>query len=272
MLTTLETHQVAAQLRSLGVEAGGVLVVHTAFSKVAPVEGGPLGLISALRSVLGPAGTLVMPTMSDDDDHPFDPGTTPCLDMGVVADTFWRLPGVLRSDSPHAFAAIGPKAAEITAPHPLDVPHGLDSPIGRVYQLNGQVLLLGVGHDGNTTVHLAENLAGVRYGRPKYLTTLIGEQLTRVDYIEIDHCCENFRLLDRWLDAEAAQRHGIVGQGQARLARSRAIVHTARAHLAQDETVFLHSPGLCSECDEARATLVAAPAERTNAASAGSRP
>jgi aminoglycoside 3-N-acetyltransferase len=260
------------QLRSVGVEAGGVLVVHTAFSKVTPLEGGPLGLIGALRSALGPAGTLVMPSMSDDDDHPFDPHTTPCLGMGVVADTFWRLPGVLRSDSPHAFAAIGPKAAEITAPHPFDVPHGLDSPIGRVYELNGQVLLLGVGHDANTTVHLAENLARVRYGRPKYLMTLIGGQLTRLDYIEIDHCCEHFRLLDHWLDTNGGQRHGIVGHGQARLAGSRAIVQTALAHLAQDETVFLHSPGLCSECDEARAMLPALAARRTAASPASSRP
>jgi aminoglycoside N3'-acetyltransferase len=246
-----------SQLRSLGVEPGGVLVVHTAFSRIAPLEGGPLGLISALRSTLGPAGTLVMPSMSDDDDHAFDPDTTPCLGMGVVADTFWRLPGVLRSDNPHAFAAIGPKAAEITAPQPLDVPHGLDSPVGRVYELNGQVLLLGVGHDADTTIHLAENLAGVRYGRPKYLMTLIRGQLTRLDYIEIDHCCDNFRLLDQWLDTTRGQRHGIVGHGPARLASSRAIVQTALAHLAQDETVFLHSPGLCSECDEARATLQA---------------
>jgi aminoglycoside N3'-acetyltransferase len=261
------------QLRSLGVEAGGVLAVHTAFSKLAPLEGGPLGLISALRSAVGPAGTLVMPSMSDDDDHPFDPHTTPCLGMGVVADTFWRLPGVLRSDSPHAFAAIGPKAAEITAPHPPDVPHGLGSPIDRVYQLNGQVLLLGVGHDANTTVHLAENLAGVRYGRPKYLMTRLGGQLTRLDYVEIDHCCENFRLLDQWLDPKGEQRHGIVGHGQARLASSRVIVQAALAHLARDETVFLHSPGLCSECDEARATLSATVGGRTTglAASTGSR-
>ena len=44
---------------------------------------------------------------------------------GIVAQTFWQLPGVLRSDSPHAFAAAGPQAARITAPHPVDVPHGL---------------------------------------------------------------------------------------------------------------------------------------------------
>jgi aminoglycoside 3-N-acetyltransferase len=87
--------------------------------------------------------------------------------MGIVADTFWRLPGVLRSDSPHAFAARGAHAAAIAKEHPVDVPHGPDSPVGRVHDLGGDVLLLGVGHDSNTTIHLAENLAGVRYRRPK---------------------------------------------------------------------------------------------------------
>jgi len=270
MTTTLEPEQVTAQLRSLGVETGGVLVVHTAFSKVAPLEGGPLGLIRALRSALGPNGTLVMPSMSDDDDHPFDPRTTPCLGMSVVADTFWRLPDVRRSDSPHAFAAMGPRAAEITAPHPPDVPHGLNSPIGRVYELDGQVLLLGVGHDANTTIHLAENLAQVRYGQPKYVMTGNAGELTRLDYIEIDHCCENFRLLDQWLDAGRGQHHGIVGHGPARLSRSRTMVQAALTHLAEDETVFLHSPGLCAECDAAKATLSTV-AARTIASPASSR-
>jgi aminoglycoside N3'-acetyltransferase len=123
--------------------------------------------------------------------------------------------------------------------------------------MNGQVLLLGVGHDANTTVHLAENLARVRYGRPKYLVTEVSGHLTRLDYIEIDHCCENFRLLDEWLEADGEQRRGLVGHGQGRLARSRSVVQTALTNLRKDETVFLHSPGLCTECDEARATLSA---------------
>ena len=133
--------ELTAQILELGVTPGGVLFVHTSFSKVSPVEDGPPGLIRALRAALGADGTLVMPSMSDDDDHPFDPRSTPCLGMGVVADTFWRTPNVLRSDSPHAFAALGPEAARITADHPLDVPHGLNSPVGRVYYLNGQILL-----------------------------------------------------------------------------------------------------------------------------------
>ncbi|HKI02212.1 MAG TPA: AAC(3) family N-acetyltransferase [Thermoanaerobaculia bacterium] len=243
------------QLRTLGVQPGGVLVVHTAFSKVAPVEGGPQGLIEALQAALGPAGTLVMPSMSDDDDHPFDPKTTPCLGMGVVADTFWRMPGVLRSDSPHAFAAIGPRAEEITAAHPIEVPHGLDSPVGRVHALDGQVLLLGVGHDANTTAHLAENMAGVRYRLPYYSTVLLDGQPARIEYGEVDHCCQNFNLLDGWLEAEGQQRRGGVGHAEARLARSRDIVAAALARLRENETIFLHPAGACGECDEAKASL-----------------
>lgn len=238
---------------ALGVQPGTVLVVHTAFSKVGPVEGGPRGLIDALMAALGPAGTLVMPAMSDDDEHVFDPKTTPCRGMGIVADTFWRLPGVLRSDSPHAFAATGPRAAEITALHPVEVPHGLDSPVGRVYELNGQVLLLGVGHEANTTVHLAENIAGVRYRTPYSSMVLVEGRPERVHYAEPDHCCENFCLLDQWLGDR--QRRGVVGHGEARLARSRDIVEAALHHLRQDETVFLHRGGRCDECDEAWSSL-----------------
>lgn len=252
---TIDRGEVTGQLLALGVEPGGVLVVHTAFSRVAPVEGGPRGLIEALQAALGPAGTLVMPSMSDDDEYPFDPGETPCAGMGVVAETFRKLPGVLRSDSPHAFAAAGPRAAEITAAHPLDVPHGLDSPVGRVYELDGQVLLLGIGHDANTTVHLAEDMAGVRYRVPKYLTVLQDGRPARYEYGEIDHCCENFALLDPWLDARGLQRRGAVGHAEARLARSRDIVEAALPRLRENETVFLHPAGSCGECDAARASL-----------------
>ena len=247
------------QLHALGVKPGAVLVVHTAFSKVAPVEGGPRGLIDALLTALGPLGTLVMPSMSDEDDSPYDVTATPCRGMGVVADTFWRMPGVRRSDNPHAFAAIGPNASEIVAAHPLDVPHGLNSPVGRVYELNGDVLLLGVGHDANTTIHLAENMAGVRYRLPHHVTIMRHDQPTRVDYAEIDHCCENFALMDEWLDALALQQRGTVGHAEARLAQSRDIVAAALRKLRANETVFLHDTGVCDECDAARASLIRAP-------------
>jgi hypothetical protein len=69
-------------------------------SRGSSIEDGPRGLIEALLTALGPAGTLVMPSMSDDDDHPFDPRETPCVGMGVVADMFWRMPAVIWEDRP----------------------------------------------------------------------------------------------------------------------------------------------------------------------------
>jgi aminoglycoside 3-N-acetyltransferase len=243
------------QLFELGVQPGGVLLVHTSFSKVRPLEGGPTGLILALRAALGPDGTLVMPSMSYDDDHPFDKKRSPCPEMGVVADTFWRMPGVLRSANPHAFAAEGPFAEMITAPHPVDIPHGLDSPVGRVYELDGQVLLLGVGHDSNTTIHLAENLAGVRYRRDKYLTVLKDGKPIRFEYREIDHCCQNFALVDGWLDERQLQNRGKVGHADARLIRSRDIVEVVTERLKKNETIFLHPKGFDEECDDAWVSL-----------------
>ena len=249
--------ELVRQLLALGVRPGGVLLVHTAFSRIRPVDGGPAGLIEALRTALGAEGTLVMPSVADDDEHGFDPARSPCRSMGVVADTFWRMEGVRRSDSPHAFAAVGPRAAEVTRDHPVDLPHGPDSPVGWVHELDGQVLLLGVGHDGNTTLHLAEYLARVRYRRKSRAAVLSEGRVTLCHYDEIDHCCENFALMDGWLGEEGLQRRGPLGCGEGRLARSRDLVRVAIAHLRENETAFLHPPGICEECDEARATLPA---------------
>lgn len=254
-MNTVRIGTLVRELLELGVRPGGILLVHTSFSNVKPVEGGPEGLILALRAALGAAGTLVMPSMSYDDDHPFDKTASPCPEMGVVADTFWRLPGVMRSDNNHAFAAVGPLAATILAPHPIELPHGLDSPVGRVYGLDGQVLLLGVGHDSNTTIHLAENLAGVRYRRAKYVTLLRDGGWVRFDYREIDHCCQNFARVDVWLDERGLQQHGKVGHAEARLMRSRDVVSVVMEHLGRNKTIFLHPEGFDEECDDARASL-----------------
>ena len=248
--------QLVTQLRALGVRSGSLLVVHAAFSRVGPVEGGPDGLILALVETLGHEGTLVMPSMADDDDTAFNPAESSCRGMGVVADTFWRRPGVLRSDSPHAFAARGPLAARITADHPVDVPHGPDSPAGRVYQLVGDVLLLGVGHDANTTVHVAETIAGVRYGCAHHATILKDGRPERVDYFEVDHCCQQFTVLDEALDAGRRQRRGTVGRAAARLVSSRDVVEAALDMIRRDETTFLHPSGACVECDLARTGML----------------
>ena len=250
----LSIAEVTAQLRTLGVEEGDVLLVHTSFRAIRPVEGGPAGLIAALREALGPQGTLVMPSWTGNDEEPFDPEITPAApDLGVVADTFWRLPAVLRSHHCFAMAAWGPEARLITS-DPLCFPiHGPQSPVGRVHDLDGKVLLLGVDHDANTVLHLAEILGDVPYRVRKHITVLKDGHATRIDYLENDHCCQRFNLANEWLRARGLQSEGAVGHAHARLARARDIVAVTLEHLRRDPLLFLHPfEAACAECDEAR--------------------
>jgi len=256
-VTPMTPEAIAEQLLRLGVERSGILLVHTSYRAVRPVEGGPEGLIAALRLALGPEGTLVMPSWGGDDDRPFDrrvDETSPGL--GVLPRVFWKLSGVDRSPHVHAFAAAGPAAAAILEdPLPLP-PHRVESPVGRVWEMDGQVLLLGVNHDADTTIHLAEVLAGVPYRIPKYCTVLQSGSPVRVDYGENDHCCQRFVLVDDWLREGGLQREGSVGHGLGRLTRSRHVVDVVRPRLEREPLHFLHGfDEGCRECDRARASV-----------------
>jgi len=166
-------------LLNLGVLKGMVLLVHSSLSSLGWVSGGPVGVILALEEALGPEGTLVMPTHSGDLTDPerwenppvpegwkeiirqtmpaFDSDFTPTRGMGRIAETFRKQAGALRSDHPHvSFAARGKQAEFITGSHGLHFGLGEDSPLARVYELEGWILLLGVGHECNTSIHLAE--------------------------------------------------------------------------------------------------------------------
>ena len=254
---TFSIPDLTAQLRTLGVDPGGVLLVHMSYRAVRPVERGPEGVIDALLAAVGETGTLVMPSWTDDDDAVFDPLVSRAnSDLGVTPDLFWRRRGARRGDHPFAFAALGPKAANITAdPLPLP-PHRFESAVGRVLELGGQILLLGVGHDANTTIHLAEAMSGVPYGVPKHITVLQDGESTRIEYLENDHCCQRFALADDWLRARGLQRDGLVGNARARLVNSRDLVEVVAGQLRADRLVFLHpSGGGCAECDDAHASI-----------------
>lgn len=245
------------QLAALGAEPGDVLLVHTSYRAIRPVQGGPEAVIHALLRAVGPDGTVVMPSWSSDDDRPYDPATTPAAaDLGVTVELFRRRADARRTSHALAFTAVGRDADYIVGhPEPLPVMHP-GSPVARVHELDGKVLLLGVGHDANTTIHLAESRARVPYAAPKHFTVRTGGKLVRVDYTETDHCCQRFALADDWLRARGLQREGPVGQGRARLIRSRDVVQVLCEQLARDPVIFLHTPDArCAECDLARSSI-----------------
>ena len=129
-----------------------------------------------------------MPGMTEDDDHPFDPRQTPCPEPGRGRRYLLADAGRAALQQPvFSFSAAGAQAAGSAPTRPM-LSHGLNSPIGRGLQLDGQVLLLGIDHTANTTIHWPSPYLACATGR-KYVTLLQNGQPTRFDYGEIDHCC-----------------------------------------------------------------------------------
>lgn len=234
--------EIVAELEALGIEAGDALLVHTASRAVYPVERGPGGLIDSLGCATGPGGTPVMPSWTEDNDRPFDPVTTPASrTLGIVAETFRQLSNVERSDHLFAFAARRPKAAQIISDPCAIPPHQHRGPVAKELDSDGGIPLLGVDHDSNTSLHLAESLAHVPYRRAQHTTVLRNGEAMRIDYLENDHCCQLSRRVNEWRDRCALQSRGTVGLASAKLVRSRGLIDIALAEPDCDPFVFLHS-------------------------------
>lgn len=170
---------IVEKLQELGLAPGDTVMVHTSLKRMGYVCGGAQTVIEALMDVVGADGTIMMPTQSwknldpetgvhweaDEQDWPlirahwpaYDKRLTPTNTMGAVAELFRQLPGSLRSAHPaRSVCASGKHAAYLTQDHDLSDIFGDGSPLGKLYALDGKVLLLGTGYDKNTSLHLAD--------------------------------------------------------------------------------------------------------------------
>ena len=167
------------KLRKCSLAEGQTVLVHMSMSKLGWIIGGAESVVLALLAAVGDSGTIMMVTNSSANTDPYvwenppvpeewwqtvrdhtpayNPFTTPTRGMGVVPELFRTWPGVIRSAHPaFSLASRGVNAVYLMADHALDEDIGNRSPLGRLYQLDGHVLLLGVGHGNNTSLHLAE--------------------------------------------------------------------------------------------------------------------
>ena len=171
--------ELVRDLRSLGVRPGGVVMVHTRMSAIGWVVGAADVVVMALLDVLGAQGTLMAyagwnenPWHLDswpkawqraylDELPPFDPAVAESdRDVGRIPERIRTWPGARRSAHPEAnVVAIGARAGWIVDPHPWDFPQGPGSPLARLVESGGQVLMLGAPLDTITLLHHAEHLA-----------------------------------------------------------------------------------------------------------------
>ena len=163
---TVGGREIRNAFRELGLHAGMKLVVHSAFSALGQVEGGPELFCRLLQESLGKSGTLLMPVFAfplykgKDVRQFFDFRDTPSC-CGILTETFRRLPGVFRSADPcHSFAAWGAGAADLVRDHHKVPTVSARSPLGLLEAADGWCLTVSAA-GAVTFMHVVESSAGV---------------------------------------------------------------------------------------------------------------
>ena len=236
----------------LGIKPGQVLIMHSSLSAIGWTVGGPVSVIKALMQLITSEGTLIMPTFSGDNTDPsnwenppvpekwwdiirnempaYHSEITPTRGMGVIVDTFRRWPDVIRSNHPvSSFAAWGKHAEYITNNHKLESDLGEDSPLARIYQLNGEILLVGVTHENNSSLHLAEYRSD--YPGKKYKLTgsaiLLNQERKWAKWEELNLNMDDFEQIGKAFESKINYSPGKIGLAEARLLSQREMVDFA---------------------------------------------
>ncbi len=251
MPSTVQT--IRDDLSSLGVTPGMVLLVHSSLSSLGWVCGGAVAVVLALESALEPGGTLVMPTHSGDLSEPsywknppvpdswwatirqtmppFDVNLTPTRGVGVIPECFRNQVGTWRSAHPSdSFAARGPHAEQVIGDHALDFALGDRSPLARIYDLNGWILMLGTGFQCSTSLHLAEYRA--KYPKKKEIKrgapTIQQGRRIWIEYRDVDWDDSDFGAIGAsFVENTGLVRIGHVASGSALLMPQRQLVDYA---------------------------------------------
>ena len=156
----LTKKEIEAFLEENGIRRDDKITIHASLRSVGPVEDGADGLIDAVRDYLA-QGILMIPTHTWDEvskRHPYYDvrSSVPCI--GTLAKIAAFRPDGIRSLHPtHSVAAFGKDAADYVKGEELrDTPGSPKSCLGRLYEENGKVLLIGVGHNRNTYLHTVD--------------------------------------------------------------------------------------------------------------------
>ncbi|MBF0134831.1 MAG: AAC(3) family N-acetyltransferase [Magnetococcales bacterium] len=233
-----------AHLQTLGIRPGERLVVHGSLLTFGYLEGGAAMIHHVLRELLGPAGTIVVPTYCFEQDAgiPYDPATCVSTGMGAFSEYVRLLPGAVRSRTPiHNHAGEGPDASLLLQPNGT-CSMGQGSDFELLEQAGFRLLLLGCRFSqGATFLHHLEALHGVPYRQWITLARYIREKDGTVQPITCRYYSlldkdflENFDPVDAWMAADGNMITSRAAYGQSRLMSLTALQSCVMSRLVQD--------------------------------------
>ena len=272
----LTAQALADDLRRLGLPVGATVLVHASLRAVGPIARGAETLLEALQVGVGESGTVMVPAFSWEaadpaqfreppppgeleaaraavipytPDAPIDPG------LGVFPRVLQRVPGARRSMVPASFVTLGRHADELAAAQDPERPYGRRGPLGKLGELDGWVLLLGVDFRCATSVHCAEDQADLPYlRRDPPSRHLVGPS----HWLEVGRdygCGEGFNAVQDMLRDHGQLREGTVGAAPSLLARHDHVVEAGLSVLAKDRGGLLCGRETCPWCSRARRVL-----------------
>lgn len=221
---TVTRGQIARDLSALGLRRGDVVMLHSSLRSLGHVEGGAEAVIDAFLDVIGPEGTLSVPTIVHTSGVPrdvFDAKTTPS-EVGAITEALRLRPDARRSEHPtHSVAAIGARAQELTSRHSRATgalsPWGHDafghgSPWDWLHEWDAKCVFLGVGFRVCTLFH---------YAQTRFLEAHQPEYAEPIPFPYFDHAAMGDTILSR-----GTVRAGRVGQAEVLICGARDIVGT----------------------------------------------
>lgn len=254
-------------LRALGLTPQSRVIAHASLSAFGHVPGGAEAVVAALAGlcelVVMPAFTyqcLVRPPVGPPDNamlygdflmenaeaEIFRADLPAHADMGVMAETLRRLPGAARSSHPVlSFTAVGQGAEAVMAAQTLAEPFG---PIAVLEDLDAEVVLLGVSHSVNTSIHLAEQ----RAGRKQFVRWA----LTARGAVECPAWPGDSAGFDALTPHLAACVHSVqIGQANAQRFPLREVLRAAETLVRADPLALLCNFPHCDRCAAVRASV-----------------
>ena len=219
-------------LRDSGIEAGDTVLLHCSLKSIGFVEGGADTVIDAFVEVLGEDGTLLMPSFQHGSEFflvdrgcRFDVRTSPS-EVGKVTETFRKRPNVIRSLNPtHCTAGVGKMAGKILSGHEFcPVSCGWGSPYHKICVNRGKIVLLGVGHNSNTTLHFVENVSGAPTVCPiKYKAIVVdnyGQEIEVGTYPHMPSLPRKYTKVEKLLIEAGYQTSAKVGNAECKVIKA----------------------------------------------------
>jgi aminoglycoside 3-N-acetyltransferase len=261
--TELTVRDLSESFGDVGISEGDSVVVHSSFRSLGPVRGGPAAVIQALLDVLGADGNLMLPTFNyrlSDRERLFDPAAIPAR-TGIIPETGRTWTGALRSLHPtHSVAVIGPDAEELTRDHLKGRAMGVGSPLDRLAEKNGKVLLIGVGNNTNSMIHIGEEHANVpkapwQFGLPEIQVRLPDGRIVWHAMDTSTSCSTAFGAVEYPLRQKRLIRDFRRGATKFQLMRGTDVIEVVCDALTEQPDILLCTNAECRPCSGARKNL-----------------